>query len=265
MPIQICSTNRLLLMLLLALTSLIQGCERQNSELALMPELAERMQLPQRSTSAIPTRSGENSQLLITLGDITRNQVQTSIRTREGMLISHARSLSPGNAMSFDFASARYQLSLLNLDNELIGTDYAYFALRQLSDELLPVPKSAPKSAPESLPESLPFPVQKAPPISPVEAEKIEQLLSTLGALKNVNFVRNGRAHSAAEAVAHMRRKWKAAATEIHSAQEFIDKIGTRSSSTGEIYQLRHADGRVQNTADFLKAELARIEGPMRV
>jgi Family of unknown function (DUF5329) len=250
---QVNSNYRLLLMVLLALISFILGCEPQSPELALMPEFAERLQLPQRSTSAIPTKSGENSQLLIRLGDITRNQVRTSIRTREGMLISHATSLSPGSALNFDFASARYQLSLLNLDNQLLGTDYAYFALRQLSAELLPMPNTAPPS------------MQKKPPISPVEAAKIEQLLAALGALENVYFIRNGRAHSASEAVAHMRRKWETAADEIASAQEFIDKIGTRSSSTGELYQLRYADGRMQNAADFLKAELARVEGQMRV
>lgn len=226
---------------------------QKTSQLAPMPQLAERLQLPQRSTSAIPTRSGEKSQLLISIGDITRNQVLTSIRTREGMLLASQVWLSPGSTLDFDFASASYQLSLLDLDNQLIGDDTAYFGLRQLSDVLIASPQIAPPAA------------ERAAPMRAEETAKIEQLLSALGALKNVNFIRNGRMHSSTQAVAHMRRKWEAAGTKISSAQDFIEQIGTRSSSTGQLYQLRYADGRMQNSADFLQAELARIAAQTRV
>lgn len=226
---------------------------QKTSQLAAVPQLAERLQLPQRSTSAIPTRTGEKSHLLISIGDITRNQVLTSVRTREGMLLASQVSLSPGASLDFDFASASYQLSLLDLDNQLIGDDTAYFGLRQLSNALLAPPQIAPPKA------------ERSASISAEETAKIEQLLSALGALRDVNFIRNGRAHSSQQAVAHMRRKWEAAAWEISSAEDFIEKIGTRSSSTGEMYQLRFADGRVQNAADFLRAELAKINSQMRV
>jgi len=227
--------------------------EQKTSRLTLMPELAERLQLPQRSTSAIPTRSGDKSQLLISLGDITHNQVLTSVRTQEGMLLAGQVSLSPGSSLDFDFASASYQLSLLNLDNRLFGTDTAYFGLHQRSDALLALPLIAAAKA------------VRLPPMSAPETAKIEKLLAALGELEDVNFIRNGRAHSAEQAVAHMRRKWEAAGSKITSAEDFIEKIGTRSSSTGEPYQLRYADGRVQNSADFLKAKLAAMAAQTRV
>jgi hypothetical protein len=45
------------------------------------------------------------------------------------------------------------------------------------------------------------------------------------------------------------------------TAREFIDRIGTKSSTSGALYQVKFADGRVMTSAQFLGDELKRMEG----
>ena len=41
---------------------------------------------------------------------------------------------------------------------------------------------------------------------------------------------------------------------------DFIEQIGSRSTTTGEIYTVKLADGKIITSAEFLRGELARIE-----
>ncbi len=60
---------------------------------------------------------------------------------------------------------------------------------------------------------------------------EIAALISRVEQSDGVVFIRNGSEHSAAEAAAHLRRKLRAAHGRVHTAEQFIDHIGTRSSS----------------------------------
>jgi hypothetical protein len=73
-------------------------------------------------------------------------------------------------------------------------------------------------------------------------------------------FLRNGREYSCAQAADFLQGKLKWQLDRIATVQDFIDRIGARSSTSGEIYRVRLADGRVIPSADFLRAELARLE-----
>lgn len=74
-----------------------------------------------------------------------------------------------------------------------------------------------------------------------------------------VIFIRNGSEHSAAEAAVHLRRKLRAAHGRVHTAEQFIDHIGTRSSFSGRKYHVRLPDGRELDSATWLYSLLREL------
>jgi uncharacterized protein with von Willebrand factor type A (vWA) domain len=93
---------------------------------------------------------------------------------------------------------------------------------------------------------------------SPVDAE-IDALIARVGQARHVEFIRNGSAHTAAEAAAHLQRKRVAAGGRFASAEQFIDLVGTRSSLTGRAYRVRMADGRELDSAPWLRQLLREV------
>lgn len=81
---------------------------------------------------------------------------------------------------------------------------------------------------------------------------EIEALIVRVGHSDGVVFIRNGSEHSASEAAAHMHRKLRAAHGRVHTAEQFIDHIGTRSSFSGRKYHVRLPDGRELDSATWL-------------
>jgi len=82
----------------------------------------------------------------------------------------------------------------------------------------------------------------EAPPSEP-EAS-IEYMLARVAG-SDVEFLRNGKSHSAAEAVNHMRRKYDFYADRIHTPEDFIEWAATKSMLSGRAYMIRHANGEV--------------------
>jgi hypothetical protein len=94
-----------------------------------------------------------------------------------------------------------------------------------------------------------------------LETEKIEALLKHLGSLKDANFIRNDQAYEPEEAAAMMRGKWLRQEADIDTATEFIEKIMTASSSdTKKPYLIRFQDGTETPCADYLWAELKKLD-----
>lgn len=91
------------------------------------------------------------------------------------------------------------------------------------------------------------------------ETRTIEALISVVEKLPDAKFVRNGKAYDAAAAAKFLRGKWSRQAGEIDTADEFIEKIATRSSTTGRVYLVRFNDGREMPVAAFLRAELRKL------
>jgi hypothetical protein len=83
----------------------------------------------------------------------------------------------------------------------------------------------------------------------------IEHLLGSVAA-SDLQFMRNGKAHTGAEAADHMRRKYNHFDDRIQSADDFIDLAATKSMMSGKKYTVRTADGDMA-TADWLRAVLA--------
>lgn len=92
------------------------------------------------------------------------------------------------------------------------------------------------------------------------EKQKIEALINQLGALKEAQFVRNGWTYEPATAVRFLRGKWDANSSDVKSARDFIDKVATKSDTSGKPYLMRFNDGKEIPSREFLLAELKKLE-----
>ncbi len=89
---------------------------------------------------------------------------------------------------------------------------------------------------------------------------KIEHLIGVVEHLSDAHFVRNGKAYGSSTAAKFLRGKWKDREATVHSVDDFIDNVATRSSTTGQLYLIRFNDGREVPTATFFRAELAKLK-----
>ena len=92
------------------------------------------------------------------------------------------------------------------------------------------------------------------------EKQKIELLIKQIGDLKDAKFVRNGSTYEPATAVRFLRGKWDANKADVNSARDFIDKVATKSGTSGKPYLMRYNDGKEIPSREFLLAELKRLE-----
>jgi hypothetical protein len=89
-----------------------------------------------------------------------------------------------------------------------------------------------------------------------VEKRKIEFLLSQIETLKGAKFWRNGSSYTAKQAADHLRMKSEKAGKSIKTAQDFIEKIASKSSMSGKAYVIEFADGAKTETKAFLIKKL---------
>jgi hypothetical protein len=92
------------------------------------------------------------------------------------------------------------------------------------------------------------------------EKQKIETLIKQVSDLKDAKFVRNGSAYEPATAVRFLRGKWDANKAKVKSVRDFIDKVATKSGTSGKPYLMRFNDGKEIPSREFLLAELRKIE-----
>ncbi len=90
------------------------------------------------------------------------------------------------------------------------------------------------------------------------ETEKIEALIKHVEGLSDAKFVRNGREYDAKTAARFLRGKWDAKKDEIKTAQDFIDKAASVSSTSGKPYLIRK-DGRDIKAGEYLTEQLKKL------
>ncbi|NRF66558.1 DUF5329 family protein [Aquincola sp. S2] len=95
---------------------------------------------------------------------------------------------------------------------------------------------------------------------SAAEMARIERLLAMIGSRRDMRLVRNGQEHDTDTAVSFLRGKLKHYGDDIKTAEDFIERLASRSSTTGQLYWVRLADGRQIPAGDFLRIELARLD-----
>lgn len=183
------------------------------------------LRVKQRSTTEVP---GAANELSLTADDITRGQVMVSLVRKRAPLLGPI-SMTQGDEASFRFGEVNYRLRLTELNNSLVGEDFATFEISEGGANLLS------------------------------ESRKIDELIKAVESLPGAVFLRNGVEHSAGEAAKHLALKLEAANGAIKTAEQFIEQIASRSSTTGDAYQIRFDDGRTVNAGDYLREELARL------
>jgi hypothetical protein len=92
--------------------------------------------------------------------------------------------------------------------------------------------------------------------LASAEKKKIEALIAGVEQMTDAVFIRNEKKYNATLAAEFLRRKWKNRRSEIHSAEDFIDKVASFSSTTGRPYRIRWGDGTERLSADFFRAQL---------
>ncbi|WP_265693037.1 DUF5329 family protein [Providencia rustigianii] len=88
--------------------------------------------------------------------------------------------------------------------------------------------------------------------LSPEEKTRAEALLAELGKQQNLTFTRNGSGHSAADAESHLRLKLGKTEKRLKTTEQFIDNVASKSSITGEEYQVTDAQGKVTSANQYL-------------
>jgi len=101
-------------------------------------------------------------------------------------------------------------------------------------------------------------PVRAAPPAQ--EQSRIDRLIRYVESQKAIKFIRNGTEYTAEDAGKFLRGKLEAMGSEVTTARQFIRRIASRSSMSGQPYHVRLADGQILLAENFLEDELQRIE-----
>jgi hypothetical protein len=99
----------------------------------------------------------------------------------------------------------------------------------------------------------------RAADLPPATEKQIEALIAAIERMADATFLRNGRPYGAAAAVEFLRRKWRQREAEVGSAADFIEKVASFSSTTGQPYLIRFSDGRETPCAIFLRTELSNL------
>jgi hypothetical protein len=91
------------------------------------------------------------------------------------------------------------------------------------------------------------------------ERQRIEALIGVVERRADVTFIRNGRSYGAATAAQFLRGKWRSREADICSADDFIAKAASFSSTTGDPYLVRLREGREMPAAEFFRAQLVQL------
>jgi Family of unknown function (DUF5329) len=95
---------------------------------------------------------------------------------------------------------------------------------------------------------------------APQEQSRIERLIRAVEARKDMTFIRNGSEYDCADAAKFLRGKLEAMGQQVSTAREFIERIASKSSMSGEPYHVKFADGKTMLASQFLTEELKRLE-----
>ncbi|MCU0590112.1 MAG: DUF5329 domain-containing protein [Desulfobacterales bacterium] len=96
--------------------------------------------------------------------------------------------------------------------------------------------------------------------VSVKEVQRIEELIAAVAHQTDAAFIRNNQTYDSTIAAEFLRRKWQAQAARVGSAEDFIEKVASFSSTSGRPYLIRFGDGREIPCSVFLRAELARLQ-----
>jgi hypothetical protein len=91
------------------------------------------------------------------------------------------------------------------------------------------------------------------------EDQKVHMLLTYIRSLEGATFIRDNTEYNTDKAAGHLESKWNKHGKKIKTAEGFVNKLASESSS-GKPYQIRFADGKTVTTQEVLQRELHHIE-----
>jgi hypothetical protein len=181
----------------------------------------------QRATVAIP---GSNGWLRVHIDDITMGATLLDVVTADGRTLVLQQTVSERDVVEFALAGERCALVVDRLVNRLVGEDHA---------EL------------------------RVAPAANLKPDRIAQLVRAVRESKDT-FVRDGKDWPGTAAAQLLVAKVSSPAGRAATLDEFIDTLGSRSSTTGEPYQVRRQDGTTVTMQQWLRAALSEIEARER-
>ena len=189
-----------------------------------LPNGPEQFVVPQRKRALLP---GSRGWLEVRLDDITAGHVQFELVTAEGTPVVPAKFVHERDHVEFALGDRRYVVVVAKLVNILIGEDHAEFVVQ---------------------------------PAAGFQPARIGLLLAAMRESKDV-FLREGKEYSGAEAATFLVMKLTAQHGEKPTVDEFVDRLASQSSRSGDPYHVRRAGGEVVTMRDWLRAELQRLDG----
>ncbi|MFN0184217.1 MAG: DUF5329 family protein [Aquabacterium sp.] len=95
---------------------------------------------------------------------------------------------------------------------------------------------------------------------SAAEQARIDKLIEAVGTKQDMVFIRNRSEYNPKQAAEFLRRKLRSMGGDVQTCEDFIVMIASKSTTSGELYRVRYADGRVVPSEQFMRDEMARIE-----
>jgi len=89
--------------------------------------------------------------------------------------------------------------------------------------------------------------------------QQIQSLIAVVRT-SSLTFIREGTRHTPAEAAAHLESKYASGRDDIHTVDEFIDKVASKSSLSGEPYSIELPGGRVVDSGQWFREQYAKLQ-----
>jgi hypothetical protein len=206
---------------------ILMGCDNSNvNQVSVyknslsIPTEGFQFEINQRDTIELPAKKGG---VLLHIDDITKGQTKIQIIGGDKILLF--KSIRQDESIAFDIHANSYSITCLSLINKAIGIDRATFLITLSS-----------KTTPQA--ERL------------AQKEKIEALID-LVRTSDITFIRNGEAYEGKKAAEHLKKKYDHANGKIQTLDQFIEHIASKSSMSGEAYQVRKRNGEVMKAVDW--------------
>ncbi len=190
-----------------------------------------KMTIIQRQLKEVP---GSDGYLSVYIDDITGGQVLLTIITAAGQNLVDQTSVRRGDSVTFTIGEEKYRLTVKTLVNFLAGDDYGVFTIHRLP--------------PPELDES-------------AEHKKIERLIDIIQKSKII-FIRNNKEYTPSEAAEHIREKYEYARKDIHTLEEFIDKVASHSWISDQDYLVKLPDGTQVKAKKWLQEQATELDRP---
>ena len=95
---------------------------------------------------------------------------------------------------------------------------------------------------------------------APMEQARIDRLIHHVELQNGLVFIRKGREYPCEQAAKFLRGKTESMGKEVSAVREFIERIATRSSTSGKPHQIRLANGTLLPAGQYLIDKIKRIE-----